>query len=83
MQGCQVSDLQARRVNLKALSEELEINVYNFENWSFLILFFLTNKNDNIFHIIDQIYASRFLCESGIAIFAWRVTWTGNILLHV
>ena len=32
MQGCQVSDLQARRVNLKALSEELEINVYNFEN---------------------------------------------------
>ena len=32
MQGCQVSDLQVTRVNLKALSEKLEINVYNFEN---------------------------------------------------
>ena len=55
---------------LKALSNQVWINVYNIDNWIFSTVVsilkwiirynnFYTLKNDNIFHIIDQIKVSR------------------------
>ena len=36
----------------------------------------VTQKTDGIFHIFDQIKVSMVPpCQSGIAIFAWKVTW--------
>jgi len=33
-------------------------------------------RNDDIFHILDQIKVSiGYRSESGIAIFVWRLTW--------
>ena len=42
----------------------------NSQSWTLIN----RENNNNIFHIIDQIKVSRVPCESGIDIFAWRVT---------
>ena len=34
-----------------------------------------SEKNDVIFHILDQIKVQGYRCKSGIAIFAWRIPW--------
>ena len=88
--SCKYVNARLTTLPLKAflINYELFINVYNFENWLFLLVVSLQSwlehfiaqnhiriiriwrKNDNIFHIIDQITVSRAMLWIKHPIFA-------------